>query len=204
MPDAYRFRGGKDGGSGSFLCPPGHPNHDYSVYVYYARTPGGTVNVAKRSGGPDCIQSVDGTAADVRAPADVRAQAQRMLDTAKLRCSEAWVRNAYGYFRNSYSPDGRNRSVSDAIIYKVGRRPPAEHHLGYLMVREYFPDHRPRLDLIAKPGNGYGAWPCVKCGERVQYEARKDAWCKVISGAARTYEDRCPKGGHHDIGNPDA
>jgi hypothetical protein len=185
MPDAYRFQGGKDGGSGSFLCPPGHPNHDYSVYVYYARTPGDTVNVSLRS-----IQSVDGTATDEHAPADVRAQAQGMLDRAQLKCSEAWLRNVYGYFRNSYSPDDGNRAP--------------EHHLGYLHVREYFPDHRPRLDLIQNPAKGYGAWPCIKCGERVQYKARKDAWCKVTSGAKWTYDDRCPKGGLHDIGNPDA
>ena len=76
---------------------------------------------------------------------------------------------------------------------------PPEHHLGYLCVREYFPDHQPRLNLIADPGHGYGAGTCSKCGQRVQYEARHDALCVVTSGARWRYDPDCPRGGQHEI-----
>lgn len=76
-------------------------------------------------------------------------------------------------------------------------------HLAVLCVREYFPDHEPRLDLIDNPGKGYGAYPCTKCGERVQYEAKFDKLAKVttrMDGTGMThwtYETDCPKGGDH-------
>lgn len=113
--------------------------------------------------------------------------------------TEEWLRSIYGYFRNSYSPDGIDRNVSHSITtwpfncscgewfrtpaglaahlndYTVpvvafgvlvrttpGHGeitlpvPPPAHHLGYLMVRSYFPDHTPRLDLIADPGEWQG------------------------------------------------
>lgn len=76
-------------------------------------------------------------------------------------------------------------------------------HLAVLTVREYFPDHEPRLDLIADPGHGYGASPCTKCGEKVQYEAKFDKLAKVttrMDGRGMThwtYETDCPEGGDH-------
>jgi hypothetical protein len=76
-----------------------------------------------------------------------------------------------------------------------------EHHAGYLAVRRYFPDHQPRLDLIADPQ--YPGGTCAKCGERVQYEARFDALAKVIPGHPRwAYVVDCPKGGRHEVVKP--
>jgi hypothetical protein len=210
-------------GSGGFLCPPGHPNHLYTVEGYY----GGRV---KPVNGPDLIAGLGYLIADEYhdVPPELRARARKIMRDAELTCSEAWVRYVYGYFRNSYSPDGVNRNVSDAISssrlhcacgrefwreaelerhldgtgpshYKVTvPLPPAGHHLGYLCVREYFPEHEPRLDLIADPGDGYGAHPCAKCGQLVQYEARKDALCVVTSGSRWTYNADCPEGGNHE------
>jgi len=227
----------RDGqGSGGFLCPPGHPNHFYAVEGYW----GGRV---KPVTGPDLIAGLDYliTNEDSDVPADVQARAQRIMDSAELTCSEAWVRNVYGYFRNSYSPDGEDRNVSHAVSTgklhcRCGEEfwngkglaahlsrhqtaftafgvsvpvapghgqvypplPPAEHHLGYLCVREYFPEHTPRLDLIADPGQGYGSYPCLKCGKRVQYEARVDGFAEVIPGARWRYVIECPAGGQHE------
>lgn len=78
-------------------------------------------------------------------------------------------------------------------------------HLAVLTIQKYFPSHTPRLDLIANPGKGYGAWPCVKCGAAVQYEAKQDKLTKVstrMDGEGMThwtYETECPEGGDHTL-----
>jgi hypothetical protein len=151
-------------GCGGFLCPPGHPNHKYVVHEF--ATP--------RSRNPIGIMSLESIIdADSGATLTQRAQAARLLKSAPLVCSEAWVRSVYGYFRSMYSPDGVNRKVADAISDPANTRPVA-HHLGVMMVTEYFPDHIPRLDLLTAVG-GWSAGPCRYCGENVQYEARHDA-----------------------------
>lgn len=76
-------------------------------------------------------------------------------------------------------------------------------HLAVLCIREYFPDHTPRLDLIENPGKGYGSHPCTKCGERVQYKAKFDKLTRVTTrirgygGTEWTYQTECPQGGDH-------
>jgi hypothetical protein len=181
----------RDGrGSGGFLCPPGHPNHEYTLYGWSSQAK------ASRSGldGAALIGSIESAASDSECPGSVKDQAARILANAPLACSEAWIRNVYGYFRNSYAPADRDRNVSRSV-----RNGPHGLHLGYLKVRDYFPDHAPRADLIENPGNGYGSHECVKCGGRVQYEARKDALCKVTSGPRWRYDADCPRGGGHEI-----
>lgn len=76
-------------------------------------------------------------------------------------------------------------------------------HLAVLCIREYFPDHEPRLDLIENPGKGYGSYPCTKCGERVQYVAKFDKLTTVTTrivlgeGTVWTYSTECSRGGDH-------
>lgn len=238
----YQFRTGKDGGSGSFLCPPGHPNLRYSIYGFHS--PGSGTPRVNRPSGPDVIMSLEGLAEDEGGyyPKPAVERARRILAEATAEPSEKWVRHTYAYFRNSYSPDGTNRNVSDAISsgkahcqcgedfwnrkslnrhvdseratttgpegrsargnaghYEITKPPPpAEHHLGYLAVKEYFPGHQVREDLIADPGRAYGRYPCDKCGQPVQYEARQDAWCVVKTGPW-SYDPDCPKGGQHQV-----
>lgn len=238
----YQFRTGRDGGSGSFLTPPGHPAQRYSIYGYHSS--GNGKPRTNRSSGPDVIMSIEGLAEDEGGyyPKPVVERAKRILAEAQTDPSEAWVRNVYAYFRHSYSPDGADRNVSNAVSYhgkttadkcrcgasfntpqalighiagkrrdlpgrtgqvlhhKVdGEKPqPPEHHLGYLCVREYFPEHTPREDLIADPGRAYGGYPCDKCGQRVQYEARQDSWC-VVKTSPWSYDPDCPEGGHHEV-----
>lgn len=212
-------------GMGGFLCPPGHPNHFYSVHGYS----GGRV---KPVSGPDIMAGLDLLIQDEYGdvPPAIKADAKLIMDDAKLKCSELWLRSVYGYFRNSYSPDGVNRNVSDAIStgkfycqcgqefwgatgldyhlehgpitggphYEAAKPlPPAEHHLGYLCVREYFPDHEIRLDLIDGP-SGYGAHKCPKCDQQVQYEARLDSFAAVHPGSPWRYIADCPEGGTHE------
>lgn len=136
--------------------------------------------------------SLEGAANDENIPADFRARVQKLLDEAELVESELWVRNVYGYFRNCYSPDGVSQNASDAAIERNSHRPP-EHHLAVMAIRKYFPDHEPRLDLINDPGDGYGSRECTKCGTRIQYEAKVDAFAEPI-----TAFKECPEGGEHE------
>lgn len=184
--DRVVFKDGRDGGSGSFLCPPGHPNLKYSVYVYEGH---------RRE--PNMITSVEGAATDEYLPESARRRAQKMLDDADLVCSEMWVRNVYGYFRHMYVPVDGSRKATDLI--DVTRVPAderehftPERHAAVATVREYFPDHEPRVDLIKDSSYCYGAYACTKCGTSVQYEPKFDALAEFGRGPD------CPKGGQHE------
>lgn len=184
MSDVYRIR--NDGqGCGGFLSPPGHPAHTHVLEGFWGNgTAKPNISARMRGRGPDMIGGIDSAPDDEHLPQHIRDQARRLLEAAELVCSPDWVANVYGYFRNSYSPDGTDRDASNAVIYKPGTsdRPPADRHLGYLLVRQYFPDHKPDVDLIAGNGTLYGTRECVHCGQRVQYEARWDRWVIFPSG----------------------
>src|SRR6266567_5292873 len=176
--DVYRIR--RDGqGMGGFLCPPGHPNLEYVLEGFYGRSQESKPSIAARMRGcgPDLIGSIESALDDKYIPSGIRDQARRIIDGAKTTCSPDWVAMVYGYFRNSYSPDGTEQNVSVAIHPGAAETvPPATHHLGYLTVRSHFPDHEPDLDLIAGKGTLYGTKACVYCDSPVQYEARWDRW----------------------------
>jgi hypothetical protein len=129
---------------------------------------------------------------------------------------------AYSYFRNCYSPDGIERDAgklliigqpwhvdkgsrydslnrSDEKLTAADPRVTPEHHAAYLLVKSYFPEAEPRLDLIADASGGYGQQPCRKCGQALQYEAKVDAYAEAI-----TAKRDCPKGGHHETETPEA
>ena len=67
-----------------------------------------------------------------------------------------------------------------------------ERHSAVAAVREYFPDHEPRLDLIANPKPTAGL--CEKCGKQVQYEAKLR---KLVTGTRWPYNTECTDGGDH-------
>lgn len=120
MGEVWRIVSGKDGGSGSFLCPPGHPALTHSVYGWFSSGTGKPNT--RRPSGPNVIGGV-GDLAELEEsdyPAGIKAGIRRLFDSATLVCSPDWVANVYGYFRNSYSPDGTDRNVSNAISYKPG------------------------------------------------------------------------------------
>jgi hypothetical protein len=237
----YQFRTGKDGGSGSFLSPPGHPSLAYSIYGYHSSGKGRPNT--NRASGPDLIMGIDGLAEDEGGyyPKWAVEKAKRLLAEATTEPSEEWIRHAYGYFAHSYSPDGVDRNVSNALSssklhcacgetsynqrglnhhidtararmrgpkggkirgsgghYQVPSPTfPPEHHLAYLMIKSYFPNATPRLDLIAHPEGLYGTRECSKCHERCQYEARWDKWAVFGKGPD------CPQGGDHEMAVPE-
>jgi hypothetical protein len=148
--------------------------------------------------------ALESAATESWVPEPIRARAAKLLAEPLPAPSELWVRSVYGYFRNMWSPDGVERNASKLV---VGRPDgvPVEWHAAVMHIRQFFPDHEPRTDLIANPGKGYGSYPCDKCGERVQYEARLDALAIVstsMSGAGITqwsYVTECAKGGAHVV-----
>jgi hypothetical protein len=181
MTNRYKISKNRQG-SGGFLCPPGHPFH-----VYTAVGMEGSREVA--------WGSLDMILNDPDAEPKVRARAQEIMDAAQLTCSEAWIRQVYGYFRNCYAPESGSRNVSECVVRrKDGPAIPDARHLAVLTVRQYFPDAAPRPELIADPGNGYGTRKCAKCGQTVQYEARFNAFAVYGRGPG------CPEGAQHDPG----
>lgn len=194
----YKIMSGDKGGSGSFLCPPGHPRHHYSLWEYESPRHRHEIGIG-------AIDNALAPEADA-SPA-LRARVQKIMDEAVLVPSEMWIRSVYGYFRYSYAPEDMDRNVSRAITHNPAENPvpiTPERHLAVLCVREYFPDHEPRLDLIDDPGNGYGGGACVKCGDKVQYEERVDKLCVVSTRMVGmtthwTRNPECPKGGDHEV-----
>lgn len=169
------------GGMGSFLCPPGHPNH--------------TRHVMEKAGNHREVGSmaIDSATRYDYLPEAIRDRAQRLIDNATMVESDLWVRSVYGYFRNMWTADGRMWERADNL--NVGRPDgaPDDWHAAPLYIRQYFPDHAVRADLIASPGKGYGSYPCDKCGTAVQYEPSADK----LAPYGGTPE--CPEGGDHVV-----
>lgn len=184
-PDGEHYRISRSG-AGGFLCPPGHPNLTHSVTSQHS------------------MMSLETAAEDESVPTEIRQRAQKILDAAQLIESDLWVMHTYSYFRNCYSPDGVDRSTQNCLIigqprYSASEEPvqaddprvAPEHHLGYLMVKKYFPEHEVRLDLLDSSA-GYGSRPCRKCGTTLQYEAKVDRFAEAI-----TCKLDCKEGGEH-------
>lgn len=178
----FRFKRDARRALGGFLMPPGHPNHEYYVAEYVS--PRG-----RRELGTYALDSVIDSE---WIPAPVRARAQRILDGAELRCSELWVRDVYGYFRDMYLPESGSTNVSD-MVSDSAHALPVDRHAAVAFVRRFFPDHEARTDLIADASYCYGAYACVKCGKSVQYSARLDAYAPYGVPSAV-----CESGGVHE------
>jgi hypothetical protein len=120
-----------EGGMGSDLCPPGHPNYTHLVRF----GPGDEAGM--------CSVGYAVTAAHI--PAACREQARQLIAGAALAETEEWLREVYGRFRWSYAPE--DGDVRDAILDCSCSLPP-DRHLAVLWVRRHFPGHQPRTDLI--------------------------------------------------------
>lgn len=96
------------GSTGSFLCPPGHPNHTQSLEGYESPRHRTVI-----SGG-----ALDSALADDFDGSDyIKDRVREIMDAATLVESELWVRSVYGYFRSMYVPESGSRNVSDLISY---------------------------------------------------------------------------------------
>jgi hypothetical protein len=126
------------GKAGSFMEPPGHISHRYSVTSYGVY-------------GGDSYGSVTNALDNEWTPEPVKEFLRGLMEREnKPVCDELWLRKTYLYFKHCFSPDGEDRNVSDCIIDSsgIGR---ADWHLGYMYVKARFPEHEPRVDLIHPP-----------------------------------------------------
>lgn len=140
MPDGENIyiATGSDAGQGSFLDPPNYPSHSYGIVSRY------------RS------QSIDSFASEHPEYATELAPFTRFDKLPENHPEvEKWIKYVYSYFKHSYSPDGSSRDVNNAVIDSKNSHP-LNHHLGYLMVKQYYPNHQPRKDLISTEKSYYG------------------------------------------------
>lgn len=115
-------------GMGNFLNPPGDAEHFYHVSH------------------PRMLASLR-AALESDIPEKVLQVVRKLLDENKPVITEEWVEQVYRYFKHCYSPDGLDQTASNHIIDRTDSQPP-ENHLGYLHIREWFPEYQLRRDLI--------------------------------------------------------
>ena len=125
-------------GMGSFLNPPGHPEHSKSVMW------------------GDSYMSLSYCLNDKWVPEKLRQQAALLLnewEANKPPIDRDWVRHVLSYFSTCYSPDGVNRNVDSFVKGpKVPRnKEQIDRHLGVMFIRKYYPEFKPtRSDFQGK------------------------------------------------------
>lgn len=142
-------------GMGGFLNPPTHPEHSYSIVEY--------------RGGHECgSYSLSAAASEDWLPGSVKGTAKGILKRWQAGTPDsAWVQSVYNYFRHCYSVDGIETNVNHegkTITFgkfwdnaDLEKDMPPTHHLGYMFVKKYYPDHEPDLNLIWNNGP-LGSW----------------------------------------------
>lgn len=116
-------------GMGGFLAPIGHATHSYSIYH------------------DRCYMSLGAAVNDEWLPEDAKNVARKLLAENPGILTDEWVKQVYAYFHHCYSPDGTDHNYSNCIVDQTNNQP-AENHLAYLHIRQYFPNYQVRLDLI--------------------------------------------------------
>jgi hypothetical protein len=154
-------------GMGNFLCPPGHPNHTYIVRsgcgtnascyaVDYAITapgiPDGIREQARQLIADAPITTPEEWVHEVYAyfrynysPDGTDRNISHAVSTSKRYClcgAEFWTSASL----DAHLPKPFPAKPDHYEIVKP--LPPVKHHLGYLTVRDYIPDHQPRTDLF--------------------------------------------------------
>jgi len=117
-------------GMGGLLNPPGDAEHNWSIQTFGRHGNGDeySLRYALKS---DYI------------PEHIKQQIRDLFAANPPQLTEEWVRDCYKYFKNCYSPDGKQRLIS-----KLVREGPPEYHAAHLHIVQFFPDYQPRLDLL--------------------------------------------------------
>jgi hypothetical protein len=178
-----------DGGS----VPSGKNPLDYrrGVTMLYGKRRGYEVT-AKRDGSTVYVYALadDGT----------RYDADHLSDYAEVLGADEQF---YNVRHQPMCDEHAGRIVAD--VRDVPAQMDPERHAAVACIRQYFPEHQPRLDLIENPTNCYGKFPCSKCGELVQYEGKFDKYAVVttrMDGRGMThwsYGLECTDGEPHDV-----
>jgi len=139
-------------GMGGFLNPPGHPEHAYSIQEFSKGHEVGSY-------------SLSAAMSESWMPSKVQIKAKWILKRWNAGApDEAWLATVYNYFRHCYSKDGNNRNVNDCVTYgkfwdnaEQEENEDPTHHLGYLFVKQFYPDHKPDMGRI-KNNDSRGQW----------------------------------------------
>lgn len=138
LPPSYRLSKIEPGhGPGSLLEPPNHPRYGtQSIYTQHGNTPTRGPQYLFRGRGYESLDEID----------KLFKPLPYSDPLVKL-----WEEDLYAYFHTCYSPDGKDRNASGCLTRVKPGEKPAEHHLAYLAVKQYYPNVKPRLDLIEHP-----------------------------------------------------
>jgi hypothetical protein len=142
-------------GMGGFLNPPSHPEHTYSIQEF-------------RGGHEVGSYSLSAAIEYEWMPGAVRGTAKGVLKRWQAgEIDPAWMHSVYNYFRHSYSKDGINTNVNDRenmVTYgkfwdnaEQEQYTDPSHHLGYMYIKKFYPEHKPNLELIQNDGP-LGSW----------------------------------------------
>lgn len=136
-------------GMGGFLCPPGHPAHEWRVET-------------GRSGNPNGCYSLESAIKCDYLPATIRGRASGLLKrwgANKLPLTDAtvreWVKRTLGYFRGCYAGMNAQGEYSwDVSDLRIDRKCDpllnASLHAGVRMVRVYYPEYQPSAEDFAQ------------------------------------------------------
>lgn len=124
------------GGQGSFLDPPGHPEHDWSVHSVYGDTSSSSLSFAAEH------------ASDPTAKAAARAKLAQWkplpLSDPKV---QDWIHEVLGYFKGMYS--GMNKAMQQSwdvsdLRHRLDYDPTLNQdiHAGVHFIRKFYPDYK--------------------------------------------------------------
>jgi hypothetical protein len=154
-----------------------------------------------RRRGWEITATPDGTAVYIYALADdgTRYSAQHLDDFAEALDRDDEFTDVH---REQHPEDNILDRIKATVVHPPLAMDP-ERHTAVAMIRDYYPLHRPRLDLIDNPRPTTG--PCLKCGQKVQYEGKLDKLAIVstrmtVHGMTIwDYKTDCANGGDHAI-----
>ncbi len=112
-------------GNGSFLEHPNHPTHFW-----------GAVEVMKNGRGDYGCSSIESYRGLFKEVDDIYAKTK--IRTATDPVSIDWIRQVLGYFKNCYSPDGKEWSANKLVIKKDGE---VNLHAGIHHIRKTYPGY---------------------------------------------------------------
>jgi hypothetical protein len=137
-------------GMGGFLCPPGHPEHSYSVETDLRRRPWNRGRMSL-----SCAVDCEWLDPVTREQAKVKLGLWYDYGRPCLGLPEMqdWIRQILGYFRGCYrNPEaGAEQWNAGNLIIDQDRNPldKPEDHAGVNLIRRYYPEYAPTAEEFA-------------------------------------------------------
>ena len=137
-------------GMGGFLCPPGHPEHSYSVQTDLRRREWNRGSMSL-SFAAKCEWLDPFTKADARSALRKWSDNRPAIDSAEVK---DWIQQVLGYFRGCYkgNPDLGEKAWDAGNLrmdQKVDPMLNVELHAGVRLIRQYYPEYVPTAEDFA-------------------------------------------------------